>query len=55
MQKHSTDVGLKLLWHQKWYTIHAWRHQMTSTSQAYMTSLVYEKTFKHQNVHYILW
>jgi len=28
MQNHITTAGLKLLWHQKWYIIHVWRHCM---------------------------
>jgi len=39
MQKYITAVGSKLLWHEKWYIIHVWRHQMTSW--IYMTSLHY--------------
>jgi len=27
MQKHITADGLKLLWHEKWYSIHVWRHR----------------------------
>jgi len=26
MQKRKTAVGLKLLWHHKWYIIHEWCH-----------------------------
>jgi len=40
MQTHITAViGSKLLWHEKWYIIQVWRHQMTS--KACMTSLFY--------------